>query len=209
VNRPSNSDFTLGHRLGVALSAGAAAYATFVWATQPISWLVPAFCLLVCKAAVSARKRVVAYKTWRAAWDDMAGVAPTQDAPKRKPRGKQWVIAGCLGWLFMTSWLIFHAGETSADYNAVGAVWMLGSTLGAGAALLQLLRSTLRPSKATGAARSHVVSVCLPVPGLWGSPPVRRMKAALPEYCRALLSHSNAAPSPSGDAQHAPSPTTQ
>jgi hypothetical protein len=213
MNRPSNTEFALGHKLGVTLTTSAAAFGSYVWATAHISWLIPAVFLVLCRTSFTARRKVVAYKAWERDWREMRGDPPTQDASKRKRRRRQWAIAACLGcWVSLTAWLTAHAGEpASADYNSAAAAWMLLSALGAGAALLQLARWMFRLARATGGARSartHVVSVCLPVPrGLWGSPGPRQFRARLPKYARALLAQGAGAPTPSGDAPYAPSPT--
>ncbi len=207
----SFSDRILGHGLGVGLAASAACFSVFAWMTQPVSWLVPLFALLLCKAAVSARRRVSAFASWKRSWDQMSGEQPRQDAAKRARR--RWFngVLGPVAWLALFAWLSVHASEPTltVEYECGCVLFLVLSLVGlwaAGAALLRFAGRIRRRAVASGVKRAQtfIVAVCPRRP--LRSPTPEQCIATLPEYCRVLLlARGTAVPPPNGNAQRSAS----
>lgn len=197
MTRPSALDLALGNRAGVAFTSGLTLVAIVLWATQEqrhesIPWIAPALALLLARAAVGARRRVVAYTRWRASWDDMSGAAPATHAPRGVPAERRrevnrraatlLVWGGSLWWLAVTP----HVRRSDA-FSVVATLFALTSAWGASGILLRLgrrLRST--GTAAGGRAGAWVVTCCLGAPR--GAPNPSAIRAALPDYCQRLLS---------------------
>ena len=216
--RPALTNYVIGNRPTLAATCCLTAFVLFRWGMQEqhrehISWIIPAVALLMSKASFAARKRVVAYRNWREAWDEMAGAAaqPTQQTPSQRKRVPfAWRLVGFTTWLALLCWLIPHSRENTNEAALFALAWLLLSLWGAVAAVKAFARWVFSPAKAKaaasprrerGAVRNHIVSVCLKVP--WISPSLPRIRARLPDYCQPLLLTRASAPP-----EQTPSPPT-
>jgi hypothetical protein len=209
MNRPSPSDFVLGHRAGGVVFVCVAFYSLFLWANQVTPWFVPVLVILLGRHAHHARVRVQAYREWSQAWNAMAGIPPEQQGAGKRSRQRAFnVVGGSMLWLILAGWLLTNPNANSTlQYACFAGIFGLVSLWGAGAALLPIARWMFRRGGSSTAkrARVHIVTVCLPVPRT--SPRPAAIAAALPAYARALLARQNDAPAAtSGDARHASSP---
>jgi hypothetical protein len=198
MNRPQHSDFVLGSTLSVAVIVTGTLGVALLWGAQddrqPISWVFPVLGILMCRAALMARRRVATYTSWRRDWEEAAGITPqaSAQAQRNAPLALRKRIDRAVGvvavWVIGAGWLVLHAGESIPAYPMVASGFALANAWGLGLAVRRMARGARRaPSARTTASggSGDVVSVCLPVPR--GSPTVGQATAALPDYCRALL----------------------
>lgn len=196
MNRPSPSDFVLGHRSGGVLFFCAALYALYLAATEQASWLVALFVVLLGGAARRARMKVSAYLEWRRRWDAMSGIAPEERrTPRRRHQRAFTLIAGSLAWLLVGGWLLTNPQGDGTSRDAVfGPMFAFLTLWGAGAAALSAARFTRRHAgyvRPRPEAREHIVTVCPAIPGRSSR---QQVTAALPGYAVALLAHRDDAP---------------
>jgi hypothetical protein len=198
MHKPPATDYALGHRAAIALTTGALAAACIAWAQNAVSWLVPAFVLLVCTTAFAAKKRVAVYQRWRGDWDEMARPeslpAPSAarepesepaatPARERSQTPRQVLL---VTWALLLYWLWTHQKQGATPLYGAGCLLFLALTaLGVLVIALAGFRparaqrqplSALAPGRAPSPANDHVVSQCLPV-----SPEF------LPDYVQPLL----------------------
>jgi hypothetical protein len=123
----------------------------------------------------------------------MSGATPLRKASKRARGG--WIVVGFVTWLALLAWLVPHVGEKTNEAGFLATVWLLLSVWGVGAAAWGVLRWALRPARPAAAVgrrrreseREDLVEVCVSEP--LASPSLDQIKAALPDYCKTLLTH--------------------
>jgi len=176
MNRPTPTDFAIGSRAAVTASTGAAALSTLAWlGSHTVSWVMPALALLSCRACIRAKRRVVAWREWRSAWDEMADAGAhdeqpparpasdrtaTKDAAKESPapsrrkpqRVPRWLVIS--GWIVLLAWIAGHEGDTpTLAHGLIGLCFAALTLWGAAVSTLSVGRFLLVPaSKARGKA---------------------------------------------------------
>jgi hypothetical protein len=209
MNRPAYTQYVIGSAVSVTAMVGVTAFVAFRWCTQQehgesISWIVPAVALCATRAAVRARARVSTYKNWKRSWQAMSGVTPQRKARSTAAR-LSWAIAVIL-WAALLGWLVPHQDEKSTQLVVVTFAWLLLTAWGVGAAAWGVLRWAFpraRPpapvAERRERKREELVEVCVGVP--WAaSPSLRRIRATLPDYCKALLAREERSDAVSGNA---------
>jgi len=181
MKRPPATDFFLAHRASrLGLPAAAAASAVAAAAHDLSWWVAPAVCLLAWKASYAAKRRVTAWREWRAEWSSMldsgsgsrepevrageraplaAVREPAPDAepaPPAPPPAKRPVLLSA--WLVTLGWLAAHSQQTGG-YPAVALVFLALSAWGAFVALAWLARWLLggaaSPARASTVRRAR------------------------------------------------------
>ena len=199
MNRPRACDFALGARTTVWTASALAILTTLAWlGPHGVSWFAPLTALLFCRACFAAKRRVTAWRDWRAAWDEMAGNVPAepdtrtaQDEPAKAAKTHSKTMRALLvaAALAVLAPFCSHAIETGSDAE-VGRGFFCIVFGFIGLRFLRkrpgLVRTAPAPS-APSCESEHIVAQCLPVPKL---APTAHVRELLPNYCRALLAHA-------------------
>jgi hypothetical protein len=201
MNKPTDTDYVIGHGLAVALLACVTWATALGWLAAPqhppaLSWLVPVVSLAITGKAIKARRRVRAFAQWKRAWNEMEGGAPAQDAAPIVRARTSWKVLLIGLWCVLLVWMLTDSNPKVTNGYALGAsVFLLLTAWGGLLLLLRLGRRTLRRSP-TAASGVHVVSICIARPR--SSPTAAAITAALPAHCKKLLFGSRSVPGHAG-----------
>jgi len=213
VDRPSSLDYVTGHAASLALTGGAALLLAAAWAAEDpvrghVNWLAPLIALFCARGSYRARSRVRAYRDWQAHLSEVraraAGETPepkqqTRAAKRPATRGarRMRLVLGAGIAALLWPWLSTHLSDTTDSGVQVVALVFGGLSLWVGGTVaFRVLRWAWTPTSSPAqrrAARAQerddgTVSVCPAIPSRWSSPGEREFIAALPSYCKALLS---------------------
>jgi len=172
MNRPASRDFVLGHRATVAASSTIAVLASLSWLAHGVSWFTAGLTLLFCKACFAAKRRVLVWRQWRGAWDEIANPTPPASPSRTTPEGavsKPLPVAPepaarrslrmprsafIAGWLVLVLVLRAHQGEASTPALGLGGLAFFALTLwGMFVALRNGARWLFAPSRADVSAK--------------------------------------------------------
>jgi hypothetical protein len=180
MNRPSRFSYAIGNPVSVLGILGFGGFLLYRWWTGQAPGMAAVFAFVMISSAVTASDRIGQYAAWKRQWDALGGVStPTL-------RQRIAAVPGLRAVVLLGVWLgIVYYGSVGT-HDAWGRIGILIGVLGVPAVL-----AVAAVARLVGWVRSRrrrrlmPVAICLRRPRRAVTP--AQAKAAVPDYCRALL----------------------
>ena len=191
MNAPPALVLLFGNWFGflVALAVGGTHVVIWYQNQLTVPWWVLGLGLIVIAQALRVRWRYTQYRDWRRAAEELSGAADMRRAAAARRRPVLIALASAALWCGCIWWVGTHSARDPT--SEVAAVLWFGISLAwlwVGIRRLWRWIGHKRQIAAIRREREHVVA--LAVPTGHAAPTVDEARAALPDYCKALLARS-------------------